>query len=59
MRHAVTPLPGKKLDGFVKSPRSVMLANAGIQNCLKYLDSRIHGNDGKEKILTFYETIKL
>jgi hypothetical protein len=36
-----------------------MLANAGIQNCLKYLDSRIRGNDGKEKILISYETINI
>ena len=34
-----------------------MPAKAGIQNYLKTLDSRLRGNDVKERFKTFYETI--
>ena len=34
-----------------------MLAEAGIQNYLKTLDSRLRGNDAKGHFKTFYETI--
>jgi hypothetical protein len=37
------------IDGSVKSPKTVIPAKAGIQNILKTLDSRFHGNDKKEK----------
>jgi hypothetical protein len=36
-----------------------MPAEAGIQNYLKTLDSRLRGNDVKGRFKTFYETIKL
>jgi len=36
-----------------------MPAKAGIQNYLKTLDSRLRGNDVKERFKTFYETIKI
>ena len=36
-----------------------MPAKAGIQNCLKILDSRLRGNDVKGRIKTYYETIKI
>ena len=36
-----------------------MPAKAGIQNYLKILDSRFHGNDVKGYIKTFYDTIKV
>jgi hypothetical protein len=35
-----------------------MPAEAGIQNYLKTLDSRLRGNDVKGRFKTFYETIK-
>ena len=35
-----------------------MSAEAGIQNCLKTLDSRLRGNVAKGRFKTFYETIK-
>ena len=34
-----------------------MPAKAGIQNCLKILDSRLRGNDVKGRNKTFYDTI--
>ncbi len=34
-----------------------MPAEAGIQNYLKTLDSRLRGNDVKGRFKTFYETI--
>ena len=34
-----------------------MPAEAGIQNYLKTLDSRLRGNDAKGRFKTFYETI--
>ncbi len=36
-----------------------MLAEAGIQNYLKTLDSRLRGNDVKGCYKTFYESINL
>jgi len=36
-----------------------MPANAGVQNHLKILDSRLHGNDAIGGFKTFYETIKI
>jgi hypothetical protein len=36
-----------------------MPAKAGIQNCLKALDSRLRGNDAKGRFKTFYETINI
>ena len=36
-----------------------MPAKAGIQNYLKKLDSRLHGNDVKRHFKTLYETIIL
>ena len=36
-----------------------MPAEAGIQNYLKTLDSRLRGNDVKRGFWTFYETINL
>jgi hypothetical protein len=35
----------------------VIPAQAGIQNLLKILDSRFHGNDKSTRILTFYESV--
>ena len=34
-----------------------MPAKAGIQNYLKTLDSRLRGNDVKERFQNFYESI--
>jgi hypothetical protein len=48
-----------KLDALVKSPIAVTPAEAGVQNPLKSLDSRFHGNDRKERFRTFYEIVKL
>ena len=45
------------IDSLVKV---VILANAGIQGpsiCLKRLDSRFHGNDGKYFYRTYYDCI--
>jgi hypothetical protein len=36
-----------------------MSAEAGIQNYMKTLDSRLRGNDVKGRFKTFYETIKI
>ena len=36
-----------------------MPANAGVQNHLKILDSRLHGNDAIGGFKTFCETIKI
>jgi len=36
-----------------------MPAEAGIQNYLKTLDSRLRGNDVKGRFKTFYETLKI
>jgi len=36
-----------------------MPAKAGIQNHLKILDSRLRGNDVKERFKAFYETINV
>ena len=36
-----------------------MPAEAGIQNYLKTLDSRLRGNDAKGHFKTFYETINV
>ena len=36
-----------------------MPAEAGIQNYLKTLASRLRGNDVKGRFKTFYETIKI
>jgi hypothetical protein len=36
-----------------------MPAEAGIQNYLKTLDSRLRGNDVKRRFKTFYETINI
>ena len=54
-----------KYAGLIKSPRSVIPAQAGIHKRLKSLDSRLRnlkviydGNDKKKTRLTFYETIK-
>ena len=35
-----------------------MPAEAGIQKCLKILDSRLLGNDANVRFQTFYEGIK-
>ena len=35
-----------------------MPAEAGIQKCLKTLDSRLRGNDANGRFQTFYEGIK-
>ena len=48
-----------KLDGLVKSPLLVTPAKAGVQKRLKRLDSRLRGNDRKERFPTSYESIKL
>ena len=47
-----------KYDDFIKNPKSVIPAQAGIHNTLNLLDSRLRGNDKKKARLTFYETIK-
>ena len=36
-----------------------MPAKAGIQKCLKILDSRLRGNDANGRFQTFYEGIKI
>ncbi len=35
-------------DGFVKSPESVIPAEAGIHSAFELLDSRLHGNGNKK-----------
>jgi hypothetical protein len=47
------------LDEFVKSPTTVIPANAGIQNCLNLLDFDFRRNDDKTGNQTFYEFINL
>jgi hypothetical protein len=47
-----------KNDGLVKSRHSRVGGNPESAKLLKRLDSRFHGNDGKEHIHTFYEVIK-
>ena len=36
-----------------------MPAKAGIQKCLKTLDSRLRGNDAKGRFEIFCETVKI
>jgi len=45
-----------KFDGFVKSPKVVTPAEAGVQKSLLGLDSRLRGNDRKGHFLTSCET---
>ena len=40
-----------------KVPNTVTPAEAGVQNSLKSLDSRLRGNDDKGFFSTFYRTI--
>ena len=40
-----------------KVPIVVTPAKAGVQDFLNFLDSRFHGNDRKERFLTFYESV--
>jgi hypothetical protein len=42
-----------------KVPTVVTPAQAGVQKCLKRLDSRLRGNDRKGHFLTFYEADKV
>ena len=44
-----------------KSPQSSVVtpAKAGVQKFLNFLDSRFHGNDGKGRSLTSYESINI
>ena len=42
-----------------KVPEGVTPAKAGVQKTLKRLDSRLRGNDGKRRFLTFYEGINI
>ena len=37
---------------------TVTPAQAGVHNSIKILDSRLRGNDRKERFSTFYESIK-
>jgi len=48
-----------KIDEFVKSPTTVIPANAGIPNCLNLLDSGFRRYDDKTGNQTFYEFIKI
>jgi len=45
-----------KFDGFVRSPKDVTPAEAGVQKSLPGLDSRLRGNDRKGHFLTSCET---
>ena len=47
-----------KKDEFVKSPKTVTPAEAGVQRYFNLLDSRFRGNDKNGEIATFYEAIK-
>jgi hypothetical protein len=47
-----------KSDKLVKSLKPVTPVKTGVQKVLKSLDSRLRGNDKKEKQMTLYETIK-
>ena len=47
-----------RLDGLVKSLGAVTPANAGVQNWLISLDSRVRGNDESASFLIFYEFVK-
>ena len=42
-----------------KVSKAVTPANAGVQKCLIFLDSRVRGNDENGSFLTFYEFVKL
>jgi hypothetical protein len=46
-------------DGHVKSTAIVIPAKAGIQYYQTVLDSRLRGNDGYERLITFYDFITL
>jgi hypothetical protein len=48
-----------KVDELVKSSRSVMPANAGIQNLLKILDPGFRRDDGQSEFRAFYESVKV
>jgi hypothetical protein len=47
-----------KKDEFVKTPKTVTPAEAGVQRYFNLLDSRFRGNDKNGEIATFYETIE-
>ncbi|WP_083453388.1 response regulator [Desulfatitalea tepidiphila] len=53
--HSMKPF---EIDEPGKNSRSVLPANAGIQNLLKILDSDFHRNDGKSEFRTFFEAFK-
>jgi hypothetical protein len=42
-----------------KVPQAVTPAKAGVQKCLKGLDSGLRRNDRKGRFSTFYEIIKI
>jgi hypothetical protein len=42
-----------------KVHQAVTPAKAGVQKRLKGLDSRLRGNDKKERFLTFYEIVNV
>ena len=48
-----------KVDELVKSPNSVTPAKAGVQNCLKLLDSGSGPERQKRENLPFYDFIKV
>jgi len=48
-----------QFDERVKSRRSVMPANAGIQNLLKILDPAFRRDNEKREFRTVYQTVKI
>jgi hypothetical protein len=43
----------QEIHGFVKIPHVVAPAKVGVQELLERLDSRLRGNDRKERLPTF------